>query len=125
MRKTIEVGLATIILALWLTRAAGAPIEGTWEGTIAGQKAMTVEIKDVAGHLNGKAMLYVVDKKFGDPAARVVGQDDRKLSDMKWDGKTLRFVVADVPFEMTISGANAAVLKRQNPEMTLSMKRVP
>jgi hypothetical protein len=121
----LEVALATIILALCLSKAAGKPIEGTWEGTIAGQRAMTVKIAEVAGHLEGHAILYVVDKKFGDADARAVGQSECDLSDLKWDGKTLRFIAADVPFEMTITGANAGVLKRQNPEMTVSMKRVP
>jgi hypothetical protein len=125
MRKTIEVALATIILALCLSKAAGMPIEGTWEGTIAGKKAMTVKIAEVAGNLEGHAILYVVDNKFGDPDARLVGQSQSDLGDLKWDGKTLRFIAADAQFEMTVSGANAAVLKRQNSEMTVSMKRVP
>lgn len=72
MRKTIEVAFATVILALCLTKAAAAPVEGTWEGKINGQKALTLQITETGGRLHGRLTLYVVDTKFGDPAAVVV-----------------------------------------------------
>jgi hypothetical protein len=125
MRKTIEVAFATIILALCLTKAAGAPIEGKWIGTINGQKAMTLTVSEVGGKLSGHMVMYVVDKKFGEPDARVVGQDDRELSGVKWDGKVLRFAVhdPDADFEMTVSGPNNAVLKTSSSGLTAPMRR--
>ena len=125
MRKTIEVALATIILALCITKAAGAPIEGTWIGTIHGQKAMTLSVSEVGGVLSGYIVMYVVDKKFGDPDARVVGQDDRELRNVKWDGKVLRFSVQDpdAVFEMTPTGPNAGVLKSLSSGLNASMRR--
>jgi hypothetical protein len=129
MRKTIEVAFATIILALCLTKAAGAPLEGTWEGKINGQKAMTLKITGVAGHLEGSVIMCVVDTKFGDPEAHTVGQEQRTLADVKWDDKTLRFSIRDPDayFEMTVTGSNSAVLKRlagsHAPELTLQLQR--
>lgn len=125
MRKTIEVGFATIILALCLTKAAGAPIEGTWIGTINGQKAMTLTVSEVGGNISGHIVMYVVDKKFGEPDAHVVGQDDRELNNVKWDGKVLRFSVQDpdADFEMTVSAPNAAVLKSLRSGLHASMHR--
>ena len=129
MRKTIEVALATIILALCLTKAAGAPIEGTWEGKLDGRKAVTLKVVEIAGHLDGHVVFYVVDKKFSDADARVVGQSERDLTGLKWDGKVLRFSLQHpaVAFEMTVTGPNAAVLKRhasgEAPEAAIPMQR--
>ena len=125
MRKTLEVGFATIILALCLTKAAGAPIEGTWEGKLDGRKAVTLKVVESSGHLEGHVIFYVLDKKFSDADAHVVGQSERDLSDAKWDGKVLRFSFQDleVAFEMTVTGPNTAVLKRLKPELTISMYR--
>jgi hypothetical protein len=125
MRKTIEVSLATLILALCLTKAAGAPIEGTWEGKAAGRKAVVVKIAEMGGRLTGHAIFYVVDKTIDDPDAAIVGQDERELSDLRWDGKVLRFSVpgSDAAFEMTVTARGAATLKRENPEMSVEMTR--
>ena len=129
MRKTIEIGLATIVLALCLTKAAGAPIEGTWEGSLDGRKAVTLKVSESNGRLEGHVVFYVVDKKFGDRDARAVGQVEHDIIDPKWDGRTLRFSVEDphVEFEMTTNGGSTALLKRrangETPELTVSMHR--
>ena len=125
MRKTIEIAFATIVLALCITKAAGAPVEGAWIGTIHGQKAMTLTISEAGGTLSGHIVMYVVDGKFGEPGARVVGQDDRELGGVKWDGKVLRFSVRnpDATFEMTATGPNTAVLKTLNSGLTASLRR--
>lgn len=125
MRKTLEVGFATIILALCLTKAAGAPIEGTWEGKMDGRKALTLRVVENSGHLEGHVIFYVVDKKFSDADARVVGQSERDLTNAKWDGKMLRFSFQDpdAAFEMTVTGPNTAALKRLKPELTIPMQR--
>jgi hypothetical protein len=125
MRKTIEVAFATIVLALCLTKAAGAPLEGTWEGTINGQKALTLKVTNVAGHFEGSLVMYVVDKKFGDPDARIVGQAEHTLSNPRLADNVLRFSIhdPDVTFEMTPTGGNSAVLKQHHPERTFPMQR--
>jgi hypothetical protein len=129
MRKTIEMGLATILLALCLTKAAGAPVEGTWEGSLDGRKAVTLKVVESNGRLEGHVVFYVVDKRFGDREARVVGQVEHDITDLKWDGRMLCFSVQDphVEFEMTTNGGSTALLKRrandQTPELTVSMHR--
>ena len=129
MRKTIEVALATVAVALFLAKAAAAPAAGTWEGKLDGRKAVTLTVKESDGRLSGHATFYVVDKKFGDPDAQVVGELEHDLSDVIWDGKALRFSIhdPDVAFEMTITGVNLAVLKRLTgenaPEATVSLQR--
>jgi hypothetical protein len=125
MRKTLEVGFATIILALCLTKAAGQPLEGTWEGKIDGRKAVTLKLAETGGHWEGHVIFYVLDKKFSDADAQVVGQSERDLNDLKWDGEVLRFSSQDpdVAFEVTVTGSRTAVLKRLKPELVVPMER--
>lgn len=125
MRKTMEVALAAIILALCLTKAAGAPLGGTWEGKIDGRRAVTLKVVEVGGHLQGHVIFYVLDKKFGDADAREMGQSERDLTNLNWDGKVLRFSFQDpeVAFEMTLTAPNTAILKRLKPELSVPMQR--
>ncbi|HKE22793.1 MAG TPA: hypothetical protein VKB88_10410 [Bryobacteraceae bacterium] len=129
MRKTIEVAFATIILALCLTKAAGAPLDGTWEGTVNGQKALKVTIESTLDHLHGTMVMYVVEPKFGEPGAHIVGQLEHRLSHIKRDGKTLYFSIEepDVNYEMTLTGPNRGVLKQHahdnSPELTVPVQR--
>jgi hypothetical protein len=57
------------------------------------------------------------------------GQVESDLANLKWDGKTLRFSIPDpgVDFEMTVTGANGATLKRlasaESPEGTFQLQR--
>ena len=129
MRKTMEVALATIILALCLTKAAGAPLDGTWEGTIHGQKALTVTMEGAPEHWRGTLVMYVADSKFGEPGAHIVGQIEHTLTNIKGDGKSLRFSVegADVDYEMTLTGEGRALLLQHahgdTPEVTVPLQR--
>jgi hypothetical protein len=130
MRRTTEVALATILLALCLTKAAAEEaIEGTWEGKTDGRRSATLVVAEIAGRLEGHVIFYVLDKKFSDPDAKEVGQEEHEIRDLKWDGKVLSFSIPepDFKFTMTVTGDNRGVLKRfataEQPELTINMQR--
>jgi hypothetical protein len=135
MERTLQVCLLAGLMALALPKAAAAPVEGTWEGkTARGQKSMTLQVRERDGKLEGSVVFYVFDKKMDDPEAKVVGQEERPLTDVRWDGKMLRFSVphegTDAPitgFEMVVTGTGSAELNRLGqdgkPELTLKMVR--
>jgi len=129
VRRTIEIALATILLSLFLAKAADEPVEGTWEGKTNGHRAVTVKVLEIRDRLEGHVIFYVVDKKFSDPDAVEVGQEEHEVSDLKWDGKVLSFKTRepDLTFTMTVTGEDTGVLKRdatkEQPEQTFSMKR--
>ena len=79
-------------------------------------------------------MIFYVTRDDDGQGKRVVGQDERKMLETHWDGKTLRFAVAapdfdpgtpGVRFTMTIAGDKKAELKRLGEDQqTLALARV-
>ena len=108
-----------------------AAIEGKWEGEMNGLKAVTITVHESKGRMEGSVIFYVT--RDDGQGMRVVGQDERKMLETQWDGKTLRFAVGapdfdpDAPgvrFTMTITGDKKAELKRLGDEkMTLGLTR--
>jgi hypothetical protein len=110
-----------------------AAIEGKWEGEVNGLKAITLTVHVTKGQMEGSVIFYVTRDDDGQ-GKRVVGQDERKMLETHWDGKTLRFAVGapdfepDTPgvrFTMTVTGDKKAELKILGEhEQTLALARV-
>jgi hypothetical protein len=108
-------------------------IEGKWEGQRNGLTAVTITVHQNGGQMEGSVIFYVIRKDEGQ-GPRVPGQDERKMLETHWDGRTLRFAVGapdfdpDTPgvrFTMTVTGDKKAELKRLGEEeMTLAMARL-
>ncbi len=130
MRKMLFVYLMMGALVAAMQKPA---IEGKWEGEMDGLKAVTITVHESKGQMEGSVIFYVTRHDEGEQR-RVVGQDDRKMLETHWDGKTLRFAVGapgfdpDEPavrFTMTMTGDKKAELKRLGKdEMTLALTRV-
>ncbi len=110
-----------------------AAIEGKWEGEMNGLKAVTVTVHQSKGQMEGGVIFYVTRNDDG-KGMRIVGQEERKMLETHWDGKTLRFAVGapdfdpDAPgvrFTMTVTGDKKAELERLGKdETTLALARV-
>ena len=121
-----------MVAALIAAMEKPAAIEGKWEGGMNGLKAVTVTVHETKGRMEGSVIFYVT--RDDGQGMRVVGQDERKMLETQWDGKTLRFAVGapdfdpDTPsvrFTMTITGDKKAELKRLGEdELTLALVRV-
>jgi len=108
-------------------------IEGKWEGEMNGLKAITLTVHENKGAMEGSVIFYVTRNDDG-KGVQVVGQDERKMLETQWDGKTLRFAVGapgfdpDAPgvrFTMTVTGDKKAELKRLGENgQTLALARV-
>jgi hypothetical protein len=120
-------------LALALTRAMSAPVAGTWEGKLNGLKAVTLKIQEADGKIQVQATFYIIRDK--DTPARHVGEaSEAPRAEGHWDGSVLRFAITTqsgktIPFEMTLSRADHASLRRLpangEPEMTVPLDRIP
>ena len=129
MKKVLYVCLT--VGALFAAVQKPAAIEGKWEGEMNGLKAVTITVHESKGQMEGSVIFYVT--RDDGQGMRVVGQDERKMLETQWDGKTLRFAVGapdfdpDTPsvrFTMTIAGDKKAELKRLGDEkMTLGLTR--
>jgi hypothetical protein len=129
MKKVLYVCLT--VGALFAAVQKPAAIEGKWEGEMNGLKAVTITVHESKGQMEGSVIFYVT--RDDGQGMRVVGQDERKMLETQWDGKTLRFAVGapdfdpDAPgvrFTMTITGDKKAELKRPGDEkMTLGLTR--
>ena len=129
MKKVLYVCLT--VGALFAAVQKPAAIEGKWEGEMNGLKAVTITVHESKGQMEGSVIFYVT--RDDGQGMRVVGQDERKMLETQWDGKTLRFAVGapdfdpDAPsvrFTMTITGDKKAELKRLGDEkMTLELTR--
>ena len=121
-----------MVAALIAAMEKPAAIEGKWEGGMNGLKAVTVTVHETKGPMEGSVTFYVT--RDDGQGKRVVGQDERKMLETQWDGKTLRFAVGapdfdpDTPsvrFTMTITGDKKAELKRLGKdELPLALARV-
>ena len=130
MKKVLYVCLT--VGALFAAVQKPAAIEGKWEGEMNGLKAVTITVHESKGQMEGSVIFYVT--RDDGQGMRVVGQDERKMLETQWDGKTLRFAVGapdfdpDTPgvrFTMTITGDKKAELKRLGKdELTLALARV-
>ena len=110
-----------------------AAIEGKWEGEMKGLKTVTLTVHENKGRMEGSVIFYVTRNDDGQ-GLQIVGQDERKMLETHWDGKTLRFAVGapdfdpDAPgaqFAMTMTGDKKAELKRVGKgETTLALARV-
>jgi hypothetical protein len=110
-----------------------AAIEGKWEGEVSGLKAITLTVHVTKGQIEGSVIFYVTRDDDGQ-GKRVVGQDERKMLETHWDGKTPRFSVGAPDFDpgapgarftMTVTGDKKAELKRPGQdELTLALVRV-
>jgi len=119
--------------ALFAAVQKPAAIEGKWEGETNGLKAVTVTVRENKGQIEGSVIFYVV-RDDGGQGRQVVGQDERKMLETHWDGKTLRFAVGapdfdpdspGVRFTMTVTGDKKAELKRLGKdELTLALARL-
>ncbi|MGA2194265.1 MAG: hypothetical protein ABSH40_03265 [Bryobacteraceae bacterium] len=108
-------------------------IEGNWEGESNGLKAVAITVHENKGQMEGSVIFYVMRNDDGQ-SKRIVGQDERKMLETHWDGKTLRFAVGAPDFEpgapgvrfaMTITGDKKAELKRLAEDgQTLALVRV-
>jgi hypothetical protein len=123
-------GAVALCIAASIAAAAEAPVIGRWEGERNGLKAVTITVRAGKGDLEGEAIFWV------ERDGRIVGKDERRLVDPRWDGKTLRFSAGPtglqrdataVRFEMTMTGQNTALLKRLKTdgveELTLRLSR--
>ncbi|MGD0869541.1 MAG: hypothetical protein ABSB88_08325 [Bryobacteraceae bacterium] len=130
MKKVLYVCLMAGALAAAMEKPA---IEGKWEGEMNGLKAVTVTVHENKGQMEGSVIFYVVRDDDGQ-GKRIMGQDERKMLETHWDGKTLRFAAGapdfdpDAPgvrFTMTVTGDKKAELKRLGEnEQTLALARV-
>ncbi len=91
-------------------------IEGTWQGSWHGQPAVEITINHSGDQLSGTAVFRSIKKDTTGPD--IVGNSvSVALRDANFDGKTLRFKLADRPvatdssIEMTLIGANEAELR--------------
>jgi hypothetical protein len=129
MTKTVEILLATIILTLCLTKAAGEPIEGTWEGMYTGQGGIRLEFSHVDGHLVGSMISWVVLAKRGDPPSphHRSARKRSQRSQLGWQIIALCHLRPPIAYEMTLTSPNSAVLKRLPnpiaPIATVQMQR--
>ncbi len=93
--------------------AATAPV-GRWEGSMAGRKAVSLEVRD-APQLHGSIVFYILHDQ-GDGSHNGSASPALPMRDLKWDGEALRFSVdagdGPVRFEMRAAGEGRAVLKR-------------
>jgi hypothetical protein len=130
MKKAVYVCLAVGALCAAIEKPAA--IEGKWEAEMNGLKAVTVTVHENKGQIEGSVIFYVTrDEGQG---KRIVGQDERKMLETHWDGKTLQFAVSapdfepDAPgvrFTMTVTGDKKAEMKRLGQdEMTLALTRL-
>jgi hypothetical protein len=108
-------------------------IVGKWEGQMHDRKAVTITISEDRGRMEGSVVFYVIRDGDGQ-GPRVVGQDERKILEPHWDGRTLRFAVGapdfdpgapGVRFTMTVTGDKKAELKRWGEDqITMAMTRL-
>ena len=126
--------LSVCLMVGTLMAAAQKPaIEGKWEGERNGLKSVTISVHENKGQIEGSVIFYVARNDDGQ-GWRIVGQDERKMLETHWDGKTLRFAAGapdfdpDAPgvrFTMTVTGDKKAELKRLGEnEQTLALARV-
>ena len=107
--------ILAIALVLCLARAAGSPIEGTWEATQNGKRAVTLTIARHDGLLSGSAVFYIL-RDSGDGEHNGSAQPAVPVKVVEWDGKTLRFSVTGpdgevTPFELKLTGEDTAELR--------------
>ena len=123
--------IVCLMVGALVTAMQKPSIEGKWEGERNGLKAVTVTVHESKGQMEGSVIFYVT--RDDGQGMRAVGQDERKMLETQWDGKTLRFAVGapdfdpdalSVRFTMTITGDKKAELKRLGDEkMTLGLTR--
>jgi len=107
MTKMLHVCLLGGALALFLNISAALPVEGTWEGSSKGLKAVTLTVHETKGELQGEAVFYVLRDDGG--GLYIAGEDRRPMVGPRWDGKTLRFSVGPPSFDREASGASFAM----------------
>ena len=111
-RHTLSTRLALGALALCLVRATAPEIAGTWEGESGRLKAVSLTIAGAEGKVEGKALFYITRDDLD--GTHVGAATEEALVGATWDGRTLRFSVADPPvrFEMKVTGQDTAQLTR-------------
>ena len=127
MNVTLRMATVAGVLALAFARAAAAPLAGTWEGSLDGRKAVSLELREQP-RLAGTIVFYILrDNGTGQRNGEAVPAAE--LQNVRWDGERLRFDVAAggriVGFEMRPDAEGHAKLirldDRGNPEFTIAL----
>ena len=126
--KTLALCLIAGALALTTVAAMESTIAGTWEGSIDGRKTVTLRVLEKDGKLSGEAVFYILKAK---DTGRYLDETPPAvpLSNLQWDGRTLRLSVEPpggdtVRFELVVAVAGAAVLKRLGDGATVPMEKL-
>jgi len=126
--KTLLVCLTAGAMALTTAIAMESTATGTWEGSIDGHRAVTLHVAERGGKVSGDVIFYVLkDKDTGKP---VEGTPEAiALREPVWDGRALRFSVESpdgetIRFEMPVTAAGTAMLKRLGDGLTVPLERV-